>query len=375
MRTEGDPRVGVRPANSNEFARLNLVGQSPAFRRALDLICRVAACDETALVYGETGTGKELAGRAIHYLGSRRDHPFVPVNCGGIPDTLLESEFFGHERGAFTDARDRRQGLVAEARGGTLFLDEVEAMSGRAQVVLLRFLQDQRFRPLGSSTMVAGDVRVVAATNADLEELARNNQFRRDLLFRLSVLVVPLPALRDRTGDPLLLAQTFLARFCETYRRPPKRLSAASVEWLGKHHWPGNVRELESLILREYLVGKDESIDLTRGDPGWAAAAPPPAPAAGVAARSSVRGPRPFRQAKATAVSEFERAYLIELLRDAGGNLSLAARCAQKDRTTLKRLLRRHGLDPAAFSNEAEHPAPRWAAASRAPDQHTKLPA
>jgi DNA-binding NtrC family response regulator len=312
----------------------------------LDLIGRVSTCDETVLICGATGTGKELAGRAIHYLGGRRDHPFVPVNCGGIPDTLLESEFFGHERGAFTDARDRRQGLLAEARGGTLFLDEVEAMSSRAQVVLLRFLQDQRFRPLGASGMVTADVRIIAATNADLEELVRRNQFRRDLLFRLSVLIVPLPALRERTGDPALLAQAFLNRFSETYRRPPKRLSAASIEWLGQHDWPGNVRELESTILRAYLVGKSEEIDLAGAD--QSRPSPIDAPVAADVSNDT-DGPRPFRQAKASAVFEFERAYLTDLLRCAGGNLSLAARRAEKDRSTLKRLLRRHGIEPSAF--------------------------
>jgi DNA-binding NtrC family response regulator len=344
------------PASSSEFARLNLLGQSSAFLRALDLIGRVSACDETVLVSGETGTGKELAGRAIHYLGSRRDHPFVPVNCGGIPDTLLESEFFGHERGAFTDARDRRQGLLAEARGGTLFLDEVEAMSSRAQVVLLRFLQDQRFRPLGSSGMVTADVRIIAATNADLEQLVRHAQFRRDLLFRLSVLIVPLPPLRERTGDPALLAQKFLDRFSETYRRPPKRLSSASVAWLGKHDWPGNVRELESLILREYLVGEGDEIVLAGAEP----ANPPPVDdEVAVDTSNAIDGARPFRQAKASAVCEFERAYLRDLLRRAGGNVSLAARIADKDRTTLKRLLRRHGIDPSAFGLPSS--APRFA--------------
>jgi DNA-binding NtrC family response regulator len=356
LRATRDAAFDVRSASSSEFARLNLVGQSPAFRRSLDLIGRVSACDETVLVSGETGTGKELAGRAIHYLGSRRDHPFVPVNCGGIPDTLLESEFFGYERGAFTDARDRRQGLLAEARGGTLFLDEVEAMSGRAQVVLLRFLQDQSFRPLGSSRMVTADVRIIAASNADLQQLVRQNQFRRDLLFRLSVLIVPLPPLRERTGDPAVLAQTFLDRFSETYRRPPKRLSAASVDWLGKHDWPGNVRELESLILREFLVGADEQIDLTGALPGDS-----PSVVDRIAADASngVDGPRPFRQAKESAVCAFERAYLTDLMRRSGGNLSLAARRAEKDRTTLKRLLRRHGIDPSAFG--FPNPAPRFA--------------
>jgi DNA-binding NtrC family response regulator len=194
---------------------------------------------------------------------------------------------------------------------------------------------------------MVGDVRVIAATNADLGELVRQKQFRSDLLFRLSVLVVDLPALRERTGDPVLLAETFLARFSQTYRRPPKRLSAESIEWLGEHSWPGNVRELESVILREYLLGKGESIELSGSERPGKQPLHSEKPA-GVPVAEALR---PFRQAKARAVSEFERAYLLDLLRHAGGNLSLAARHAQKDRTTLKRLLRRHGIEPTAAAD------------------------
>ena len=334
----------------DDFTKLNLIGNSASFRRVVRLVSRVAGCQETALISGETGTGKELIARAIHYLGQRRGGPFVPVNCGGIPDTLLEGEFFGHERGAFTDARERRTGILAEARGGTLFLDEIEAMSGRAQVVLLRFLQDQQFRPLGSSATVTGDVRIVAATNANLSELASQEKFRRDLLFRLSVLVVEMPPLRERPGDPELLAQTFLARFSQRYRRPAKRLSVAASRWLARHDWPGNVRELESLILREFLMSEGEEIEL----PGSNENVPPSVALDGqgessTPARQQLIECQSFRLAKADAVANFERRYLDELLQLTEGNLSLAARRAGKDRTTLKRLMRRHGVDRRAF--------------------------
>jgi DNA-binding NtrC family response regulator len=212
--------------------------------------------------------------------------------------------------------------------------------SVRAQVVLLRFLQDQQFRPLGSNALVTGDVRIVAATNANLSVLSSQDKFRRDLFFRLGVLVIELPALRERPGDPELLAQTFLARYSQRYGHPSKRLSSAAREWLARHDWPGNVRELESLMLREFLMGEGHEIELphptARSDGGGMEQASP-------------IGCRSFRTAKADAVANFERRYLDELLQLTAGNLSLAARRAGKDRTTLKRLMRRHGFDPRSF--------------------------
>jgi two-component system response regulator GlrR len=195
-----------------DLAHLNLIGRSRAFLVAVALIERIAACDHPVLIEGETGTGKEIAARAIHYLGARRRFPFIPVNCGAIPDSLVESALFGHVRGAFTDARESQPGIIAQARGGTLFLDEIEAMSMRAQVALLRFLQDKQYAPIGGATMIASDVRVVAATNADLSQMARAGSFRSDLLFRLNVLKLHLPPLRERSGDVLLLAEHFMQR-------------------------------------------------------------------------------------------------------------------------------------------------------------------
>ena len=326
---------------ADELARLNLVGESPAFREAVRLIRRIAACDATTLIEGETGTGKELFARAIHYLGTRRNFPFIPLNCGALPDSIIEAELFGHERGAYTDARDRRAGLVAEADGGTLFLDEVEAMSPRVQVVLLRFLQDQRYRPVGGGPLSTANVRIVAASNANLGDLADRNLFRRDLLFRLRVLQAALPPLRERHGDATLLAHTFLERFSRLHGRPPKRLHPGSIQWLESYHWPGNVRELESLMLREFLLKDGDEVVLggpipeMDSRPGHSHGGTPFAGA--------------FKQAKARAVAQFEKSYLCNVLSVTEGNISTAARLSHKDRSALNKLIKKHGLKPDEF--------------------------
>jgi DNA-binding NtrC family response regulator len=316
----------------SEFARLNLLGGSVAWRAVLRTLMRIAAHDATALVEGETGTGKDLVARALHYLGARRDFPFIPINCGALPDTLVESELFGHERGAFTDARERRDGLVAEARGGTLFLDEIEAMSARAQVVLLRFLQDQTYMPLGGRTIARADVRVIAASNADLGEEVARGRFRRDLWFRLRVLHLRLPPLRERHGDVSILAQLFVDRCSRQHKRGPRRLSAASLAALEAHDWTGNVRELESVILRGFLLheGNGDELEVMVG----AASSPELVP----------DGPSDFKRAKAIAVAQFERTYLRDLLTRTKGNVSLAARLSRKDRSALKKLVKKHGI-------------------------------
>jgi DNA-binding NtrC family response regulator len=322
----------IRDGEHEEFARLNLAGDSVAWRATLGLLRRIAAHDATALIEGETGTGKDLAARAIHYLGGRRDFPFIPLNCGALPDTLVESELFGYERGAFTDARERRGGLVAEARGGTLFLDEVEAMSPRAQVVLLRFLQDQTYLPLGGRTVAKADVRIVAASNADLGEEVARGRFRRDLWFRLRVLHLRLPPLRERAGDVALLARIFVERCARQHQRGPHCIAPQSLAALASHDWPGNVRELESVILREFLLhdGSGDELGVSLGQPPAAAA--------------SAAVPADFKRAKAIAVAEFERNYLRQLLTCTHGNISLAARLSRKDRSALNKLVKKHGI-------------------------------
>jgi DNA-binding NtrC family response regulator len=329
---------GALPIDS---ARLSLVGASEPFRATIELIQRLATCEATTLIAGETGTGKEAAARAIHYLSARRNFPFIPIHCGALPDSLLEAELFGHERGAFTDAKERRSGLVAEADGGALFLDEVEAMSPRAQVVLLRFLQDQKYRAVGGRQLCSTNVRIIAATNADLEEMVARGLFRQDLWFRLRVLELTLPALRDRPGDATLLAHHFLARFSERYARSPKRLHPMTVHLLESYSWPGNVRELESLMLREFLLRDDEEILIRPGQ--VPSTLPPPIKNAPPEVKEPVFEPV-FKRAKAVAVAEFERHYLECLLARASGNITHAARLARKDRSALNKLVRKHGL-------------------------------
>lgn len=341
---------GRESMTPTDAVRLNLIGESDAFRKTTSLIQRLSEFDATTLVVGETGTGKEIAARAIHYLSPRRNFPFIPVHCGALPDNLLESELFGYEKGAFTDAKERRSGLVSEANGGTLFLDEVEAMTPRSQIVLLRFLQDQKYRAVGGRTLSTANVRIIAATNASLPDMVDQALFRQDLWFRLRILELTLPPLRERRGDPVLLARHFLNRFSEAYARPPRRLHPATIEWLDQYSWPGNVRELESLILRELLLGEGDEIRVHS-----------------VSDRRTVPPSRPssapfnpvFKRAKAEAVADFERGYLATLLASTQGNISHAARLARKDRSALTKLAKKHGLLLKSFranSNAARNP-------------------
>jgi DNA-binding NtrC family response regulator len=321
-----------------DFIRQHLIGSAPHFVDALALVRKSAACDATVLIEGETGTGKELAARAIHYLGARRDGPFVPVNCGAIPEALLESEFFGHVRGAFTDARNAREGAVSQAVGGTLFLDELEALSGRGQVVLLRFLQDRTYKPVGGEQIRHGNVRIIGSTNADLRSMTGDGRFRLDLFFRLQVLSVKLPSLRERPGDAVLLARNFVERFRQQYGRAAVSFSPEALRYLEQHDWPGNVRELENLIHRELLLtdGSEITLQSVLGPPS--AAVP-----------ETATGVQRFRVAKARIIAEFEKAYVADLLLRTGGNISVAARLAGKDRSRLGKLVKKYGLKRPSF--------------------------
>ncbi len=240
-----------------------MLGQSKTFLLARTQLRRYAGCDVQVLIEGETGTGKELAAREIHYVSARRERPFVPVNCGALPDNLIENELFGHERGAYTDAKSAQPGLIDHARGGTLFFDEVDALSSKAQVTLLRFLENNEYRPVGCGTARVSNARVIAATNARLETQVATGQFRRDLQYRLNVLHVQLATrCANVPGDVELLAEYFLTATAERMGGPTKHWSPDAMRAMVAHDWPGNVRELENVVLRAYLRSDGEMIDM-----------------------------------------------------------------------------------------------------------------
>ncbi len=317
-----------------------LVGEAPRFREVLSQVTAIARTDAPVLVEGETGTGKELVARAMHYYGARSAMPFIPANCGALPESLIENEFFGHLRGAYTDARGPQQGLIAQAQGGTLFLDEVDALPPRGQVALLRFLQDFRYRPLGAARDQVADVRVIAATNARLEQSVAQKQFRADLFYRLNILSLSLPALRERPGDAELLAHHFLRIYGRQYQLKEQRLTDTDLAWMRGYAWPGNVRELENLVHRAVVQSQGRTaVELVQ--PSLSA----------VTERSSVHLPsytkhdeQDFQRAKAAAVREFERSFIQRALLEAGGNVSAAARSSGKERRAFGKLMKKHGL-------------------------------
>ena len=241
----------------------NMVGTSDGITRVFDLIRKVADTDSNVLILGESGTGKELIAHAIHYNSVRRDGPLIPVNCAAIPEELLESELFGHERGAFTHAVRTRIGRFELANGGTIFLDEISEMSPGLQVKILRVLQDHSFERIGGIKTIRVDIRVIAATNRDLEELVRQNRFREDLFYRLNVIPIRVPPLRERVSDIPLLIQHFLQVFSRTKKKPLKRVSPAAMDLLRQHAWPGNVRELENLMERLVILTEGEVIEVS----------------------------------------------------------------------------------------------------------------
>jgi DNA-binding NtrC family response regulator len=315
-----------------------LIGNSPAFLELLRNLPAIAKSDATLVVTGETGTGKELFARAVHYKSHRQSQPFVPVNCGALPDHLFENEVFGHAKGAFTDAATSEKGLLAVARSGTILLDEIDTLSFGAQSKLLRFLQNGEYRALGSSETVRSGARVIAATNANLRQKVEEKQFREDVFHRLNVLSIHIPPLRSRSSDIPLLARHFLTRLARQYGRPPLRLSDEAVDKMMHYAWPGNVRELEAIIHRAVVLSESETL-------GPSAIEISREPSSGAPA------PNSLSNAKTSVLASFERTYLVNLLTEHKGNLSHAAIAAGKQRRSLQRLVRKYGLERAAFAS------------------------
>jgi len=319
----------LRAQVRERFGLPGLIASSAEMAQVLDLVGRVAPTDATVLIRGESGTGKEIIAKALHHASQRAAGRFVAINCGALPEPLLESEIFGHVKGAFTGAGSNKKGLFEEAHGGTLFLDEIGEMTPGLQVKLLRALQSGEVRPVGSTQVITVDARVVAATNRDLDPMIRQGSFREDLFYRLNVIPIVLPPLRDRREDIPLLAEHFLARFAQRQGRV-LRLSAGATERLLRYAWPGNVRELENAMERLAILARDEAIE-----PGDL----PPHIGAGLAL-----GTAPALAAEQT-LAEAERAHITQILERYGGNHSRAAEALGIGRTTLWRKLKDYGIE------------------------------
>lgn len=316
---------------------MEIIGQSSAIKRVFKLIDKVAPTESTVLILGESGTGKELVARAIHQKSRRKDGPFIPVNCGAIPEELLESELFGYEKGAFTGANRSKPGRFELANGGTIFLDEIAEMSPKLQVKLLRILQEKTIERLGSERPISVNIRIIAATNRNLEAEVAEGRFRKDLYFRLNVIPIQLPPLRERKEDIPLLAEHFLKKFCEREEVPLKRLSEEALKCLLSYSWPGNVRELENLMERLVILTEDEVIrkeDLPEHlcEPSSLSLNyfPETFPPEGLDLQETLK--------------EIEKSLILKALEASGGVKSRAAKLLRLNRTTLIEKMKRLGL-------------------------------
>jgi len=318
-----------------EMGLAQIVGTSPSFQRVLEYISLVGPSEAPVLLTGETGTGKEVCARSIHFLSRRQQGPFIPVDCGAIPENLTESELFGHTRGSFTGAHRDHRGLIALAEGGSLFLDEVDALSLTSQAKLLRFMQEGSYRPVGGERFIQADVRVIAATNQNVEHAVQDKQFRSDLYFRLNVLRIALPPLRERPGDIAMLARHFLERLTGQNNAARKSLSPAALGKLELHRWPGNIRELFNVLQRATVLASG-----ARVLPGHIVLSDD-------VASNSERGPTTngdFREARSAAIAMFEQNYVEQMLRTHQGNITHAARAAGQDRRAFGRLAKKYNL-------------------------------
>jgi two-component system NtrC family response regulator len=326
----------------DEFS--GIIAMSPVMQSVFDTVRKVAPADVSVLVTGESGTGKELVARAIHRLSRRREAPFIAINCGAIPESLLESELFGHEKGSFTGAHASRPGKLELGNGGTVFLDEIGELTPPLQVKLLRFPQDQTIERIGGREILQVDVRVVAATNQDLEDMIGARSFREDLFYRINTIRIILPPLRERDDDILLIATRFLHRFNRDFGRNVRGFSDAAIEKMYTYAWPGNVRELDNRVKRAVLMASGPSImpedlDLT-------------GKLADDSAENSVgpaRGPASAWKTLRQARDEVEKTLIVTSLLRSFGNVSTTARELDISRPTLHDMMKKHGIDPARY--------------------------
>jgi len=301
----------------------NMIGQSKAMQEIFDLIQKIAPIDSTVLITGETGTGKSLAAKAIHTNSPRSEGPFVVVNCGALPENLLESELFGYQKGAFTDAKTTKKGRLELAHGGTLFLDEIGEISMRMQIDLLRVLEDKVFYRLGGTQPIEADFRVIAATNKNLEEAVKKGEFREDLYYRLNVISFRMPPLRERKEDIPLLAEHFLHRFAQELNKPVDKISREAIDQMMLYDWPGNVRELENAIERAVVVCKGRTI------------MPEDLP---------IFRPKETESRYAKSLMEVEKAHIIKILNENKWNISRSSQILGIDRSTLYNKIKRYGI-------------------------------
>ena len=330
-------RESVKKQLKKEFAFKQILGTSKAIQRLHAQIKQLSACDVNVLISGESGTGKELAARTIHYLSSRAGMPFVPINCGAIPESVFENELFGHLKGAFTDACSNQTGLVKEAEGGSLFLDEMDAVSPYIQVKFLRLLQDKEYKPLGDSRPRKANVRIIAATNKNLPNLVKKGSFREDLYYRLNVISLHIPPLRERKEDIPLLVDHLLDKYSRQYHKPHVRVSDQGMQQFLFYSWPGNIRELENkiqqiVVMSNSQIVKPNEFNLPENK-----------------TRNDNHKFDYFNIAKQKAIYDFEKTYLIRVLTEQHGNVIGAAARSGKSRTALWNLLKKHDISPNQF--------------------------
>jgi Nif-specific regulatory protein len=316
------------------FRPTNIIGNSSAMQAVFNLIGQVAKSDATVLIRGETGVGKELIAHAIHYNSLRDSQPFIKVNCAALPESVIESELFGHEKGAFTGAMAQRKGRFELAHGGTIFLDEIGDLSAATQIRLLRVLQEREFERVGGAETVKVDVRVIAATNRDLEDLVRRWQFRQDLYYRLNVFPIHIPPLRERRSDILLLADYFVEKYSKAVNKNIRRISTAAIDMLTRHHWPGNVRELENCIERAVLLTNDDVVHGHHLPPTLQTAE-----TTGTVVKNTLD----------ECLDSLERDMIIDALKNARGNKAKAAKALGLTERVMGLRVLKHRIDPRQY--------------------------